>query len=226
VRPVNTTRAFRRAVKCAKLIAMIAGTNSATRRSWRPVAVGVVPQRSSRLESRALRVGALCLSLLATTACADAPEEPILTVKDVAYNNVDAGDGDARVAIYFSDHTGLCDAESREERRPGEHVAIVFLEGVSATHVLLAGAYLVGQTDPRVVATFNSYDQNCALVPSGDGAGSGSVKVSAATANDSPLMFTSALTFADHGQSLNGTFSAPFCPSIVDRSGDGYHCPN
>jgi hypothetical protein len=183
-------------------------------------------QRSSSFESRVLRAAALCLSLVATTGCGGAPEEPIMTVKDVAYNNVDAGDGDARVAIYFSDQTGLCDAESREERRPGEHVAIVFLEGASATHLLLAGTYLVGQTDPRVVATFTSYDQNCELDPIEDAAGSGSISVAATAVNDSPLMFTSSFTFAEHGQSLNGTFSAPLCPSIVDRSNGGYHCPN
>jgi len=178
-----------------------------------------------RLESQALRVGALCLAILATTGCGGAPAGPIMSVKDVAYNRVDASDGAARVALYFSDHSGLCDAESRQERRPGEHVAIVYLEGASSSHLLLAGTYLVGQTDPRVTASFVSYDQSCVDAPGEDGAGSGSLK-SSADSDNGPLVFTANLTFAEHGQSLNGDFNAPLCPSIVDRSAGGYHCPD
>jgi hypothetical protein len=159
-------------------------------------------QRSSIFKSPVARAASLCLALIATTACSGASEQPLMTVQDVAYNTVDASDGDARVALYFSDHAGLCSAESREERRPNEHIAIVFLEGVSLTPVLLAGTYLVGEAEPRVVATFESYDQNCALIPAGDGAGSGSVNVSAAAMSGNPLMFTLALTFADQGSTL------------------------
>lgn len=184
------------------------------------------PKKTLRSSSRTAPVGCLvaAFSLLGLAGCGSSSDNgPIMTVRDVVYNTIAAGDGHAAITIYFSNQPGLCDAESRAERRPGEAVAVAVLEGESSNHAFTAGTYLVQQTDPRVVVTVHTYDTHCMVVPGGDAASSGSVGVGAAP-TDGSLPLTASLTFAAQGETLDGQFSGAFCPSLVDGS-VAYHCP-